>query len=163
MLLFIPIINGFIIWIILATKMFIFCATRREEKKKAKVGRKSNWHYYNGLRYKWRISREAMAEPENNHTLHSQLIVDNPNEVWKSENILWFFLPQFTLLLLFIVSMTRFIHYILRPFNQPHFVAEFFVTARFSLFFIFEIVKYRFDENSELLTTNYACHVLFIL
>ena len=25
-----------------------------------------------------------MEEPEN-HTLHSQLIVDNPNEIWKSE------------------------------------------------------------------------------
>ncbi|RDY12699.1 Cation/H(+) antiporter 15, partial [Mucuna pruriens] len=53
------------------------------------------------------------------------LIVDNPNIFWKSENTLRFFLPQFILLLFFMVSCTRFIHYILRPFNQPHFVAEF--------------------------------------
>ncbi|TKY73542.1 Cation/H(+) antiporter 15 [Spatholobus suberectus] len=59
------------------------------------------------------------------HLINYQNIVDNPSTVWKSENILRFYLPQFFFLLLIVVSATRFIHHILRPFNQPHFVAEF--------------------------------------
>lgn len=55
--------------------------------------------------------------------------VDNPNPIWKSENILRFYLPQFVVLLLIMVTLTRCIHYLLRPFNQPHFVAECIVSA----------------------------------
>jgi len=66
--------------------------------------------------------------------LEYQLIVDNPNPVWKSENLLRFYLPQFTLLFFCMIALTRIIHYILRPFNQPHFVAEFLVSALISLF-----------------------------
>ncbi|KAK7302142.1 hypothetical protein RJT34_13023 [Clitoria ternatea] len=65
---------------------------------------------------------------ENNHEERRlafyQNIVDNPNPIWKSENILRLFLPQFTFLMVYIIFSTRSIHYILRPLNQPHFVAE---------------------------------------
>ncbi|KAK7350645.1 hypothetical protein VNO77_09490 [Canavalia gladiata] len=56
---------------------------------------------------------------------HYQNYVDNPNPIWKSENVLRFYLPQFTVLMFFVVSVTRLVHYILRPLNQPPFVAEF--------------------------------------
>ncbi|KAK7411087.1 hypothetical protein VNO78_02470 [Psophocarpus tetragonolobus] len=66
-----------------------------------------------------------MADDDKELILSYQLIVDNPNVVWKTENVLRGFLPHITILFVVIVSLTRIFHFLLRPFNQPHFIAEF--------------------------------------
>ena len=50
--------------------------------------------------------------------------VDNPGTVWNSENILMFYLPNLVTHILLVVFATRLIFWILRPLNQPHFIAE---------------------------------------
>ncbi|KAL2340947.1 hypothetical protein Fmac_008887 [Flemingia macrophylla] len=66
-----------------------------------------------------------MVDEVGTRFIEYQTIEDNPNPIWKSENILRFLLPQFTIVLFLVVAATRLIHFLLRPFNQPHFVAEF--------------------------------------
>ncbi|TKY47537.1 Cation/H(+) antiporter 15 [Spatholobus suberectus] len=50
--------------------------------------------------------------------------VSNPNSVWKSETVLFFYLPTFAAQVSFMLFSTRTLYYILRPLNQPRLVAE---------------------------------------
>lgn len=55
--------------------------------------------------------------------------VSNPNDIWKSENILFFYLPNFAAQVAFMLLSTRLLYYILRPLNQPRLVSEILVSA----------------------------------
>ncbi|KAL2333361.1 hypothetical protein Fmac_014574 [Flemingia macrophylla] len=50
--------------------------------------------------------------------------VSNPNSIWKSETVLFFYLPTFAAQVGFMLLSTRSLYYILRPLNQPRLIAE---------------------------------------
>ncbi|RDX60784.1 Cation/H(+) antiporter 15, partial [Mucuna pruriens] len=50
--------------------------------------------------------------------------VSNPNSVWKSETVLFFYLPTFAAQVAFMLLSTRILYYILKPLNQPRLVSE---------------------------------------
>lgn len=63
-----------------------------------------------------------MADHSNNQTRGVgcyDTYVANPNLIWRSESVLQFYLPTLAAQVAFIVFTTRFLYYILRPFNQP--------------------------------------------
>ena len=55
--------------------------------------------------------------------------VTNPNAIWQSENVLAYYLPTLATQVAFMVFITRFLFYILKPFNQPRLVAEMLVST----------------------------------
>jgi hypothetical protein len=65
--------------------------------------------------------------------------IDNPGSIWNSENVLLLYLPNLIIQIFLVVVATRVMYGILRPLNQPHFVAELLVSANFS-FFIFQFL-----------------------
>ncbi|KAK2395672.1 cation/H antiporter [Trifolium repens] len=50
--------------------------------------------------------------------------IDNPGSIWNSENVLLLYLPNLIIQIFLVVVATRVMYGILRPLNQPHFVAE---------------------------------------
>ncbi|KAK2449549.1 cation/H antiporter [Trifolium repens] len=50
--------------------------------------------------------------------------IDNPGSIWNSENVLLLYLPNLIMQIFLVVVATRVMYGILRPLNQPHFVAE---------------------------------------
>ncbi|KAK7387455.1 hypothetical protein VNO78_28273 [Psophocarpus tetragonolobus] len=53
--------------------------------------------------------------------------VSNPNDIWKSETVLFFYLPTLAAQVAFMLLSTRFFYYILKPLNQPRLVSEILV------------------------------------
>ncbi|KAE9617160.1 putative cation/H+ exchanger [Lupinus albus] len=55
------------------------------------------------------------------------LTISNPNDIWKSQNVLTSQITTFASQVAFILFTTRFIYYILRPLNQPLIVIQIIV------------------------------------
>ncbi|CAK8566496.1 unnamed protein product [Lathyrus sativus] len=53
--------------------------------------------------------------------------VTNANDIWKSDSVLTFFLPNFAAQIAFMLLANRCLYYLFRPFNQPRFVVEILV------------------------------------
>lgn len=62
--------------------------------------------------------------------------VSNGNEIWQSESVLVFYLPNFAAQVAFTLFCNRGLYYLLRPFNQPRFVVEILVINYMLLFCI---------------------------
>ncbi|XP_047172848.1 cation/H(+) antiporter 15-like [Vigna umbellata] len=50
--------------------------------------------------------------------------VSNANDIWKSETVLFFYLPTLAAQVAFMLLSTRILYYILKPLNQPRLVSE---------------------------------------
>ena len=59
--------------------------------------------------------------------------VSNANEIWKSETVLFFYLPTLAAQVAFMLLSTRILYYLLRPLNQPRLVSEILASASSSI------------------------------
>jgi len=55
--------------------------------------------------------------------------VSNANEIWKSETVLFFYLPTLAAQVAFMLLSTRILYYVLKPLNQPRLVSEILASA----------------------------------
>ncbi|BAT86426.1 hypothetical protein VIGAN_04407500 [Vigna angularis var. angularis] len=55
--------------------------------------------------------------------------VSNANDIWKSETVLFFYLPTLAAQVAFMLLSTRILYYILKPLNQPRLVSEILASA----------------------------------
>lgn len=60
--------------------------------------------------------------------------VSNANDIWQSDSVLTFYLPNFAAQIAFMLFANRCLYYLFRPFNQPRFVVEILVIAFFQSF-----------------------------
>lgn len=63
--------------------------------------------------------------------------IDNPGPIWNSENVLEYYLKELVKQILAVAVANRVTFWILRPLNQPQFVAELLVSAWFSFPFFY--------------------------
>jgi hypothetical protein len=63
--------------------------------------------------------------------------IDNPGPIWNSENVLEYYLKELVKQILAVAVANRVMFWILRPLNQPQFVAELLVSAWFSFPFFY--------------------------
>lgn len=64
------------------------------------------------------------------------------NGIWQGDNPLDYSLPLFILQLTLIVTVTRILVYLLKPFRQPRVIAEILVSFPFSTFFYYYYYYY---------------------
>jgi len=67
--------------------------------------------------------------------------IDNPGRIWNSENVLEYYLKELVKQILAVAVANRLTFWILRPLNQPQFVAELLVSAWFSFPFFLSIIN----------------------